>query len=30
LIEERDQLCVADAAGALDEHVAGLEEEERV
>jgi hypothetical protein len=29
-IEERDQVCVADAAGALDEHVAELEEEERV
>jgi hypothetical protein len=29
-IEERDQLCVAEAAGALEEHVAALDEEERI
>jgi hypothetical protein len=29
-IEERDQLCVAAAAGALEEHVAALDEEERI
>jgi hypothetical protein len=29
-IEERDQLCVAEAAGTLEEHVAALDEEERI